>query len=139
MARIIYNNIIPFPGFQAITILPFVFARKKFKPLLEKTINHEGIHLRQQSECLVTLLAIMFPLCAVFISLWWLLTAPFAYFVWYGIEYVIRLCIYGNQKEAYRNISFEQEAFLKERDFNYFEDRKSFAWFKYITKKTYRR
>ncbi len=47
---LIYNNIIPFKGFKAITIWPFIFARCKMS---EIDINHENIHGRQQLELLI--------------------------------------------------------------------------------------
>ena len=47
--KVIYNKIIPFKGYKAITIWPFIFARKK---LSEIDINHEKIHLAQQLELL---------------------------------------------------------------------------------------
>jgi len=40
--KIIYNKIIPFKGYKAMAIWPFIFARKK---LSEIDINHEKIHL----------------------------------------------------------------------------------------------
>ena len=48
--KVIYNKIIPFKGYKAITIWPFIFARKK---LSEIDINHEKIHLAQQLELLI--------------------------------------------------------------------------------------
>ena len=50
MMKIIYNNIIPFKGFSAINICGLVFARNRFKPLSEYTINHEAIHTAQMRE-----------------------------------------------------------------------------------------
>lgn len=49
--KIIYNNIIPFKGFVAMTIYPFIFSRKK--ELSDIIINHENIHGRQQLELLI--------------------------------------------------------------------------------------
>jgi len=46
----IINNVIPFKGFSAMTIWPFLFCRKEPTP---STINHENIHARQQLECLL--------------------------------------------------------------------------------------
>lgn len=40
----------PFKGFKAITLWPFIFARKK---LNEVDLNHENIHGRQQLELLI--------------------------------------------------------------------------------------
>ena len=140
MAKIFYNNIIPFQGFKAITIWPLVFARKKFRPLDDVTINHEGIHLIQQLEIIIlSLLVIAIVVLSLHISLLWLLLSLASYYILYCLEYVIRLCAYGRGHEAYRNISFEQEAFLNEKDFNYLIERKAFAWVKHITTKTYRR
>ena len=44
------NNIIPFKGFQAITIWPFIFYRSE---MAEEDVNHENIHGAQQKELLL--------------------------------------------------------------------------------------
>jgi hypothetical protein len=49
--KIIYNNIIPVPGFQAITLFGVIFARKKYKHLSTTVIRHEEIHQIQSWEC----------------------------------------------------------------------------------------
>ena len=139
MAKVIYNNIIPSSGYQAMTILPFIFARKRFDPLADHTLYHERIHLRQQLEVLVTLFGVMSGLCLTLISWWWMILVPFGYYILYITEYLVRGIMYNDNKEGYRNISFEQEAFMNERDFEYLKRRRPFAWIKYLTKKTYRR
>ena len=48
--KVIYNKIIPFKGFDAITLWPFIFAREQ---LTDIVINHENIHGRQQLELLI--------------------------------------------------------------------------------------
>lgn len=83
--KIIYNNIIPFPGFAAINLFGVIFARKKYRPLSATKINHEAIHTAQMKE----LLYVGFYIC-------------------YLIEWVVRLFMKGS---AYRNISFEREAY----------------------------
>lgn len=112
MKRIIFNNVIPFKGFKAITIWPFVFVRSKYEDggMSDKDVRHETIHLRQQAELLVVF-----------------------FYVWYIAEWLIRLFQKGN---AYRNISFEREAYANEKDENYLKNRKHYAWFKYIKKQT---
>lgn len=103
--KIIINKIIPFKGFTAITLWPFIFARR---PLNEKVVRHESIHVKQQLEMLLL---------------------PF--FVWYLLEWVVRLLIYGfDTKKAYKNISFEQEARLNENNAEY--KRRHYAWVKYL-------
>ena len=49
--RIIYNNLIPFPGYSAMMLFGVIFARKKYKPLSTSTINHEAIHDAQARDC----------------------------------------------------------------------------------------
>lgn len=90
----------------AMAIFPFILAREK---LSDVTINHERIHLRQQLEMLVI---------------------PF--YLWYGVECLIRFIQYRNWDEAYRNISFEREAYENENDLNYLEKRKFCSWIKYL-------
>ena len=33
------------------------------------------------------------------------------FYLWYAVEYLIRLIIYRNTKLAYKNVSFEREAY----------------------------
>lgn len=108
MKRIIFNNVIPFRGYKAITIWPFVFVRSKYEDggMSDKDIRHETIHLRQQAELLVVF-----------------------FYIWYICEWLIRLFQKGN---AYRNISFEREAYANEADENYLTHRKHYAWIHYI-------
>ena len=49
--KIIYQNILPPRGFVAIMLFGRIFARKEFKPISERTINHELIHAAQAQEC----------------------------------------------------------------------------------------
>lgn len=45
--RIVYNSLIPFKGFSAITLFGVIFARKEEAPLTPRTIRHEDFHLMQ--------------------------------------------------------------------------------------------
>lgn len=87
-------------------IFPFILARKE---LSDVTINHERIHLRQQLEMLIIL-----------------------FYLWYGVEYLSRYIQYRNWDIAYRNISFEREAYANENDLKYLEKRKFWSWVKYL-------
>lgn len=107
---IIRNNLIPFRGFTAMTVWPFVFVRKSAW-YSNDTDRHERIHGRQQLEMLLL---------------------PF--YLWYGVEYLVRLCITRSRSRAYRSISFEQEAYAHERDQDYLNHRKWYAWLKYVFK-----
>jgi len=106
--KIIYNNIIPFKGYKAINLFGILFVRKG-ATIKEKDINHECIHTRQMQE---------------------MLFIPF--YLWYVIEWLIKLFIYKNSHTAYRNISFEKEAYGNEQIFSYLDIRKSYSWFKYL-------
>lgn len=138
MATVIYNNIIPFKGYKAITILPFIFARNSAKWLKDYEENHESIHMRQQLEVLVASAIIIAVLILVFnLSWWWLLLSLVVYYACYGIDYCIRYIAYSSPKEAYRNIAAEQEAYANQYDLGYLKARKPFAWCKYLLKKSY--
>ena len=132
---IIYNRLIPFGGFQAMAFWPFIFSKSRL--MSDRRKNHERIHLRQQREVMLVSLIPMLVLCLTCLSWWWMTAVLFVYYLLYGIEYVIRLLVHG-KKEAYRNISFEQEAIIYERDFYYLKERMRFAWIKFIGRKTYR-
>ncbi|WP_223033702.1 hypothetical protein [Hanstruepera marina] len=87
-------------GFSGITIYPFVLVKNKELKHNVVFVNHERIHLRQQQELLVVL-----------------------FYVWYILEFLIRLLLYRKWHLAYRNISFEREAYGKEKDLDYLQSR----------------
>ena len=102
---IIRNNIIPFRGFKAINILGILFARKEAN-ITARTINHERIHTWQIYETLL----LFYPI--------------------YIIEWFIRLFI--NRGYAYKNISFEREAYANDSNIDYVKNRKLYSWVKYF-------
>lgn len=95
-------------GYKAITIGPFVITKPNtvLDPI---DIQHESIHWAQEKEMLII---------------------PF--FLWYVIEFFIRLIIYRDWNKAYRNISFEQEAYTNQEDSKYIKNRKYYNWIKYF-------
>jgi hypothetical protein len=108
MFVIVAKYLIP-KGYCGLTLFPFVFIKYAFDSENKVLINHEKIHIRQQLEMLVL---------------------PF--FVWYFIEYAVRLLQYKNAILAYRNISFEREAYANELDFDYLKRRTFFSFLKYL-------
>jgi len=96
-------------GYTGITIFPFVFLKRKALKEDAILINHEKIHLRQQVELLII---------------------PF-YFA-YSIAFLVRLIQYRNWYSAYRNISFEKEAYINQENLNYLKQRKFWSFFKYL-------
>lgn len=105
--KIIENNLIPFKGFCAINLFGFLFCKDKSK-INDVVINHESIHTAQMKE---------------------MLYIPF--YIWYVIEWLIKLFGKGN---AYRNISFEREAYTNQYNLDYLKTRKHYSWFKRLFK-----
>ena len=102
--KIIRNNIIPFSGYKAMNLFGVLFVRGNAR-IDDITLNHEKIHTAQIKEMLYVF-----------------------FYVWYIIEWLIRL----PKGNAYRNISFEREAYNNEKDLRYLDNRKRFAWIKYL-------
>ena len=120
---------------ETITVGPWVFTKMKESEVPQQVRNHECTHIRQWTE--TTLLVGLLLLVAVLawgVSTWWFLAVPLAYYLWYGAEYLVRLCILRDGKRAYRAISFEQESYGHEMDADYNENANYFAWVKYLGK-----
>ena len=121
--KIIRNKYIPFPGYKAINLFGVLFVKNNAK-IDGVTLNHESIHSRQFVELMV-----LFAVATVFIRWWLPVFAPFAFYVWYVLEWLIRLLKKGN---AYRNISFEREAYSHQYEEDYLKTRKPYAFKKYL-------
>lgn len=132
-----------FPSYKAITLLYNSFFKNRRNECYLEDINHERIHQIQQIECSIMGLILGIILWLSFdISLWWVLALTFGFFyLWYGIEYLIILCFakWNKQNERYHDVSFEEEAHNNDKDLDYLEDRKPFAWFKYIKLRSYKK
>ncbi len=130
-AKVIFNDTIPFSGFIAMTVWPFIFVRNQAASRYNVVANnHEHIHAEQQKEMLlvgVVLAAVGY----IFVGLWAILLLP-VFFWWYILEWLFRICQYRNTKKAYRNISFEREAYANETNLTYNTARKRLAWTKYL-------
>ncbi|MFV5691391.1 hypothetical protein ACM55K_05130 [Flavobacterium sp. LT1R49] len=111
MFLIVAKYLIP-KGYRGLTAFPFVFVKHHIDKENKVFVNHEKIHLRQQLELLVI---------------------PF--FIWYFIEYLFRLIQYKKTDLAYRNISFEREAYANESNFEYLKNRPFFKFLNYLDKK----
>lgn len=74
-------------------------------------INHERIHNAQQRE---------------------LLFIPF--YILYLLEWAVRMIMYRNFDKAYRNISFEREAYRNGRNLTYLTTRPLYSWLKHLRK-----
>jgi hypothetical protein len=83
-----------------------IFAKQRLSP---SEWRHEHIHTLQQRELLFV-----------------------GFFIWYIVEWLVRLLQYRNAKQAYLNISFEREAYAHENDKDYEQRRRHYASFAYI-------
>lgn len=105
--KVIVNKFIPIGRrFYAINLFGVLFAKG---PCGRVTINHESIHTAQIKE---------------------LLYVPF--YIVYVIEWLVRCMILHNGYKAYRNISFEREAYANESDEGYLARRRVFAFLRYM-------
>lgn len=99
-------------GYSTVMLFGAVFTEDS--SVSERTIYHEQAHAVQYRTlfCAGLVLALIVSL---FTELsWWsvslILIPVMLFYVWYVIEYIIRLLSYRNHYQAYRNIVFEREA-----------------------------
>ena len=129
---IVRNTVIPFRGFIAITLWPFIFVRRQtWTRFTNDVLRHKRIHGRQQVEMMLVG-AVIANILAVSGCGWWsLLALPL--FLWlYGLEWLLGLFCFRNRKEAFRVISFEREAYDNELDADYLDKRQPFASLRYL-------
>lgn len=104
---VIKNKILPIgKNFFALNLFGIIFAKGECDEVI---LNHEKIHSRQMQELLVL---------------------PF--YILYIIEWLIRLIQCRNSYKAYKNISFEREAYSNQNDSDYLKKRKIFSFKTYI-------
>lgn len=102
--KVIYNNIIPFPGYKAINLFGILFVRKGYV-IDAVDYNHESIHTAQMKELFYII-----------------------FYLWYFVEWFILLFKYGDTHKAYRNIRFEKEAYDHEKDLDYLKYRPKYNY-----------
>ncbi len=95
-------------GYTGLAVFPFVFLKYKSFKGDAILVNHEKIHLRQQLELLIL---------------------PF--YILYTSEFIVRLIQYKNWYVAYKNLSFEREAYYNETNMNYLKQRRFWQFLKY--------
>ncbi|MCU0341232.1 MAG: hypothetical protein MUE30_15240 [Spirosomaceae bacterium] len=92
-----------------LTLFPFVFC--KYAKPSARLINHERIHLFQQIEM-----------------------GLLPFYIWYVLEFLVRLVQHRNWYKAYLNISFEREAYRNDQNLKYLKKRTMWEWMKYLRK-----
>ena len=130
--KVVFNDVIPFKGFIAMTVWPCIFVRnaaaKRYNVVAN---NHEHIHAQQQVEMLIVGAVLVVVAFLAGFGLWSILALPI-FFLWYVIEWLFRLIQYRDTDKTYHNISFEREAYANESDQTYLSGRGRFAWIKYL-------
>lgn len=96
-------------GYSGIAVFPFIVFRDEKEKVNQRVVQHEKIHLRQQLE---------------------LLLLPF--FIWYALEFLYLWFHYFDKNKAYKNISFEREAYANEHDTLYLKYRSFWRFINYI-------
>ena len=127
--KIKYSKLIPFKGYFAICLFGVIYIRdfNKHRSVYKSTINHEGIHLCQMEDFISN------PNC----KKWKTALGGCIFYILYFIEWLIKLFISGitfGKIKAYRSISFEQEAYNNQYNYDYQDVRKRFSWMKYLFK-----
>lgn len=93
---------------SAVTIFPFIFVKTRKLREDMVLINHEQIHIAQALELFV-----------------------FPFYLLYLLEFLIQLVRHRDFHRAYRNISFEREAYCNETDLDYMKYRKVWSFTRY--------
>lgn len=106
--KIVKNKIIPPRGFSYANLFGVLFTRRD-KPISDVSLNHEQIHTEQMKEMLYVF-----------------------FYLWYVIEWLVRLIILWDAHKSYRAISFEQEAYSNQENLAYREGRKRYRWLTYV-------
>ena len=116
--KLAYSSWLPFKGFGSITLFGFLVRRKEKKntPVSDQTWIHESTHHAQAFD----------------FGLWYF--GYFIFYILYFIEWLIKCLFALFGYRAYYGISFEQEAYRNQTNSNYLQERKHFAWMKYIFK-----
>ena len=98
--KIIVNNVLPPKGFLAINLFGIIFSKRELTSIER---NHEAT--AQMKKLLYI-----------------------GFYLWYVIEWVFNLFKWGDRKQAYRNISFEREAYKYQLNLTYLNSRKHYAF-----------
>ena len=105
--KVVHNRYIPFGrNFLAVNIFGVIFSKAK---LSRVNLNHEYIHTLQQREMLFVF-----------------------FYLWYVLEYLVRLLQCRSFMKAYYLISFEREAYMNQKNLAYKQIRRHYDWIHYL-------
>lgn len=100
-------------NYVGLCLWPFIILRSHSLRQDSTLINHERIHLRQQAELLLLF-----------------------FYLFYFLEWILKSLWYLDFYKGYRNISFEREAYLHEKNLDYLAGRSPYGFMKYLFSKS---
>ena len=109
--KVVHNSWFPFGNYSTLNFFGILFTKSEH--LSPKTINHESIHSAQMKEML------------------WI-----GFYLWYGLEYLFIRFFHKTQNCSYHDVSLEEEAYANDDNLNYLQERKHYAWWKYVKVKS---
>lgn len=98
-----------YKNYVGLSLWPFIILKHDALKEDIVLINHEKIHLKQQQELLI-----------------------FFFYILYISEWLLRTLMYLDSYKAYRNISFEREAYVNEKNLDYLDNRRTFGFLRYF-------
>lgn len=107
MIVIVFKYLLP-KGYRGLTLWPFVLLKYRKDRENMILLNHERIHIKQQLELLI-----------------------FPFYIWYLLDFLFKWIKYQDRNKAYRNIIFEKEAYLNEKDLYFLSKRPFWNFLKY--------
>lgn len=116
---------------HTITLGCFILTERAEKDVTERLILHETTHGYQFFELLCLGIVIFVVLACLGCSWWWLLPCSLLFYVWYLLEWLVRLIKDRDWHTAYKGLAFEREA----NDVSYYEcTHKPFGFIRYYFK-----
>lgn len=106
--KIVHSRWLPPRGYSGINLFGVLFVHPG-QYVSPRMLNHERIHTAQMREM-----------------------AFIPFYLFYIMEWMVKKLFHRN---AYRNISFEREAYDNDHNLNYLSRRPLFAWRHYLRKK----
>lgn len=123
-------------GYSAITLFGHVFVKASESETKRETITHEEIHVEQWKELMFfTFFVLNVPIIGytgISYTMWTIVISLLAFYIWYIVEYLVRLVITRNHNKAYYGICFEEEAYDNESSEDYTSERGWFSFLNYL-------
>lgn len=129
-------NLLLFRGYIAIMLFGHVFIRDSREKTKQETVNHENIHVEQWKEMMLSSFIILNLPFVGHVDLGYIacstLVSFFSFYIWYFVEYIVRLVITRSHDKAYYGVCFEREAYKNQKCDSYIKNRSYFSFMKYV-------